>query len=113
MVVREFSPSRLRKARNNRAFTQDDLAHELRKRGLKTNAGQIRRWETGSHMPRASVIPVLADALGVTLDDLYGVAEDEAEGRRVSQLISDIRATPELPLALRLRIEQEILEAAR
>lgn len=77
MVTRTFSGSRLNQLRLKRDFTQEGFAHELRVRGLKSSAKQIRRWESGAHVPRASVIPVLADALGVSMDSLFSADLDE------------------------------------
>lgn len=108
MQVREFSGDRLQQARLRKGLTQTDLAHALRNRGLKTTGGQIWRWESGEHTPRASMIPMLADELGISMDELYGLGDDE-EGRRVTELIRDVRASTEIPLTLRLRVEEEIL----
>lgn len=110
MQVREFSGDRLQQARLRKGWTQTDLAHALRNRGLKTTGGQIWRWESGEHSPRSSVIPVLAEELGVSMDELYGTLDDDDEGRRVNDLLRDIRATREMPAALRLRVEAEILK---
>lgn len=77
MVVRTFSGSRLNQLRLRRGYTQDDFAHALRNSGLRTTAKQIRRWESEAHAPRSSVVPILADALGVSIDELYGEPDDE------------------------------------
>lgn len=106
MTIREFSPDGLKQARLKRGFTQDDLAHELRRRELRTNGTQVGRWETGMNTPRASVIPVLADVLGVTMDELYGTSSDDDEE---AALLRDIR---DLPVDLRRRIERVIARRA-
>lgn len=58
-------------------MTQEDVAHGLRQQGFKATAKSISRWENGDNDPRASVIPVLADVLGTSIDDLYTDDEDE------------------------------------
>lgn len=39
----------------------------------------IRRWERGENAPRSDVVPALADALGVTIDELYASDDDGEE----------------------------------
>lgn len=102
MTKREFSPEGLKEARLRRGFTQDDLAHELRRRDLRTNGTQVGRWESGLNTPRASVIPVLADVLEVSMDELYGSTSDDDEE---AALLREIR---DLPVDLRRRIERVI-----
>lgn len=105
MITQQFNPERLNKLRLRNGYTQEDLAHELRRRGMKTSAKQIRRWEMGAHAPRADVIPLLADALGVPMDELFGDADsDDEEDDAV--LLRDIQ---NLPLDLRRRLEKVIL----
>lgn len=52
-------------------MTQADVAYRLREHGHKANERSIRRWESGEHAPHANVVPDLAAALGITLDELY------------------------------------------
>lgn len=99
MVTRTFSGNRLNQLRLKGGFTQEDFAHELRRRGLKTSAKQIRRWESEAHVPRAAVVPILADALGVSMDALFRAGSDDDEAEAASMA----------PLAA----ENEILEALR
>lgn len=60
-------------------MTQDDVAFRLRERGVSASAQQIRRWERGSHAPRSAVVPALADALGIAMDELYGEDDEEED----------------------------------
>jgi transcriptional regulator with XRE-family HTH domain len=81
--VRRLNPARIYQARLRAKLTQDDLAHRLRDHGVKASARYINRWERGVNTPRADVIPVLADALGVAILDLYTPnANDDEEAAR-------------------------------
>lgn len=96
MQVKTFSPGKLYRLRLARGFSQDDLAYELRKRATAASAKQVSRWERGSHQPRAAVIPVLADALNVQIDELYGNGgeddddEDEARATELRRIRSQL-----------------------
>lgn len=80
MKVREFSPRRLARARSNSGLTQADLAIALRTATrAKTTERNVRRWEAGTNTPHSALIPAIAEALGVTVDDLYGTDEEEAD----------------------------------
>jgi transcriptional regulator with XRE-family HTH domain len=113
MQVKVFSPSKLNRLRLARGFSQDDLAYELRKRATSASAKQVSRWENGSHAPRSSVIPVLADALGVEIDALYGPAagqeqsDDDEEAARDMELR---RIRSELILAGRDDLAADLLK---
>jgi transcriptional regulator with XRE-family HTH domain len=60
---------RICKLRKSRGLTQQQLADEL----FVTNK-VISKWETGLGLPDTALLPALASALGVTVDDL--VADD-------------------------------------
>lgn len=70
-----FAHEKLPKLRGR--LTQTDLANRLRDRGYGTTQTTVSRWESGQE-PRAYMLPVLAEVLGVTVDDLYEPYEDEA-----------------------------------
>lgn len=81
----QLSPTRIHQARLSAGLTQEDLAYRLRNQGIKAAARYINRWERGpgrgGNSPRADVIPVLAEALGVSIESLYenGDGSDEDE----------------------------------
>lgn len=54
----------LRQAAN---ITQGDLG-----KLLGVDRSTVAYWESGGAMPRAELIPALADALGCTIDALFG-----------------------------------------
>lgn len=99
MQVRAFSGSRLEQARLRKGMTQTDLAYAIRaKSNAKTSERNVRRWEAGTtNAPHAVMVSVLAEVLGVPMDELYETErlngsgsdddedeEDEAVLRRVA-----------------------------
>ena len=58
---------RLRGLRCERRMTQSELARET---GVST--ASVGNWESGDNFPNLMVAVTLADALGVTLDELVG-----------------------------------------
>jgi len=91
-----INPKRINQARLAADMSQADVAHRLRIHGHKATERSIRRWETGQHAPHANVVPVLAEALGVTIDALYEQTdssddeEDEAAVlRRIAHQLID------------------------
>ena len=57
----------IRRFRIMRNLTQEQLAN-----AVSISPQAISKWERGESMPDASLLPVLADALDVSLDRLYG-----------------------------------------
>lgn len=90
-------------------MSQADVAYRLRQRGHKATERSIRRWESGQHAPHANVVPALAEALGVTIDDLYATGgnededEDEAALRRLAHMAID-RDQPDIASELLDRV---------
>jgi len=64
----------IRELRQAKGFTQAQLAVRL---GLKSSS-TVTMWETGSRNPPSTVLPNLANALGCTIDELYGRGKDSA-----------------------------------
>ena len=54
------------RARKKAGLTQKDLQDRL---GMKSNA-TVSQWESGKRMPRADILPRIADILGCTVDEL-------------------------------------------
>jgi transcriptional regulator with XRE-family HTH domain len=69
--------------------TQTDLASALRLRGFGTTQTTVSRWESGQ-APRGSVLPALAAELGVTVDELLSVSDDDEEAAAMQPLGGDI-----------------------
>lgn len=104
------NPHRINQARLHAGMTQADVAYRLREQGHKANERSIRRWESGQHAPHANVVPALADALGITIDELYTTdgsddeEEDEAALRRLAHIAID-RDQPDIALVLLDRVK--------
>lgn len=47
-------------------LTQAELAEKL-----KVDQTAVSQWELGESMPRAALLPKIAEALGCTIDDLF------------------------------------------
>ena len=69
--------AQLRKARN---LTQQQLADQLN----VTNRA-ISRWERGEGYPEITLLPKLADSLGVTTDEILGHRTRKQPGMRFAQ----------------------------
>lgn len=67
---RTFNHAELARLREERGLTQTEL-------GLLCGADKtvVSHWEKGHSAPRADTLPLVADALGVVIDDLFAVAE--------------------------------------
>lgn len=52
--------------RNKLGMTQEDLAQKL-----KVERSTIAKWESGAALPRTDKIPILAEALGCEIKDLF------------------------------------------
>ncbi len=63
---------RLRYLRRQKDYTQEQLAAYL---GISSQA--VSRWETGATSPDISLLPMLGECFGVTMDELLGVNEEE------------------------------------
>lgn len=87
MRVTTFSGPQLYAARLKARMTQEDLAFALRQRtSARTGARTIRRWEIGESTPHSALIPAIAAALGVTVDELYDADDDEEADSALLQL---------------------------
>jgi len=64
--VRTFDHSRLAALRAERGLTQSQLGEKC-----GTDKTVVWHWEKGDSAPRADMLPLVADALGVSIDDLF------------------------------------------
>lgn len=62
--------SLIQRLRKERGYTQDALAS-----ALSVHRSTIAKWETGKAMPRAALLPRVAELLGCTVDELLGREE--------------------------------------
>ena len=75
----------LRRLRTERGISQSQLGKQL-----FVNHSTVARWESGSRLPNASMIPRLADALGVDAYTLFNLAARSDENPNVI-LVDDSR----------------------
>lgn len=59
---------RIADLRRERGITQENLAGTI---GVSPQA--ISKWENNATMPDITLLPIIADTLGVTIDELFGI----------------------------------------
>ena len=59
---------RIADLRRERGITQENLAGTI---GISPQA--ISKWENNATMPDIMLLPIIADTLGVTIDELFGI----------------------------------------
>lgn len=64
--------SRVREARQQAGISQDELSIQLQLRGLQVGQMAVSRMETGKRIVPDYELPILADALRVTVEWLLG-----------------------------------------
>ncbi|GIP36918.1 hypothetical protein J31TS4_01980 [Paenibacillus sp. J31TS4] len=61
------------RSRKQKGLTQERLAERL---GVTYQA--VSKWENGQSMPDVTLLPLLADTLGMTMDELFGIRREES-----------------------------------
>lgn len=86
--------------RKEKGMTQLDLAEKM---GVTDKA--VSKWKRDLSFPDVSSLPLLAETLGVTLDELMKVKQKEREGERSNSFakIADI-ALKGVPLAMGIAV---------
>ena len=64
--------SRVREARQRAGISQDELSVQLQLRGLQVGQMAVSRMETGKRIVPDYELPIIADALRVTVEWLLG-----------------------------------------
>lgn len=77
---------RLRTLRRQNDYTQEQLAEYL---GISSQA--VSRWETGATSPDISMLPMLGECFGVTVDELLGVNETEKR-HEINRIVAETSA---------------------
>lgn len=67
--------------RKDMGMTQSALAEQL-----NISNRTVSKWETGEGMPDISLLPALAKALGVSVDELLAGKKAEVKKRRILRL---------------------------
>lgn len=76
---------RIRALRLSRSMTQEQLAREL---GLTAQA--VSKWENNTTMPDIQLLPELSSLLGVTIDGLFSMT-DENRLDRIDRMLDNVR----------------------
>ena len=71
-----------KKIRMNKNFSQETIAERL-----QVTAQTVGNWESGTASPELSQLPVLANVLGVTADELLGCSADQ-EAKEVEEILN-------------------------
>lgn len=56
---------------------QADLTQEQLAKALAIDRSTVAKWESGESMPRAQMLPKLAEILECTIDEIFKVKEQE------------------------------------
>lgn len=56
---------------------QADLTQEQLAKALAIDRSTVAKWESGESMPRAQILPKLAEILECTIDEIFKVKEQE------------------------------------
>lgn len=72
-------------------LTQEQLAERL---GISPQS--VSKWETGVTMPDISLLPVLAEAFGVTIDELFDLSAEQKLRRIESRLATEEELTTDV-----------------
>ena len=67
---------RIADLRRERGITQENLAGTI---GVSPQA--ISKWENNATMPDITLLPIIADTLGVTIDELFGYTINNGKGK--------------------------------
>ena len=75
---------RIKGLRAKTTMTQVELAKKV-----GVNQSAVAQWEIGLTVPRTSILPKLAEALGVSIQELYEEGSDgeEREGKEISDAV--------------------------
>jgi transcriptional regulator with XRE-family HTH domain len=74
-----FSGERLAELRERRGWTQEDVARQCTAAGGSVSRSQVGRWESGENKPGARMLPVLAAAFKVELDEFLASKQPAAK----------------------------------
>lgn len=77
--------SKIKQLRLRRSLTQEQLGKPL---GLSSQA--VSKWESGTTMPDIQLLPELSALLGVTIDELFSIA-DRTRMDRIENMLEDVR----------------------
>ena len=82
---------KIKQLRFQRSLTQDQLAERL---GISAQA--VSKWENAVSMPDISILPTLSEVFGVSIDDLFDLADDQKMRRIENRMQTDDDIAPVL-----------------
>ena len=82
---------KIKQLRFQRSLTQDQLAERL---GISAQA--VSKWENAVSMPDISILPTVSEVFGVSIDDLFDLADDQKMRRIENRMQTDDDIAPEL-----------------
>jgi transcriptional regulator with XRE-family HTH domain len=91
-AMAQLTASRLRQLRETAGLSQRELARQIGE-----DHSNVGFWERTGNLPRSNVLVPLAQALGVSVDELLGVAKPKASGApggRARQLFAAVNKLP-------------------
>ena len=81
----------IRQLRLKAGFTQEQLAEKM---GVGPQA--VSKWENAAAMPDITLLPLLAETFGVTLDDLFGLTAEQRLNRIENRMDIEKELPPEV-----------------
>jgi transcriptional regulator with XRE-family HTH domain len=107
-----FSPHRFSQARLAANMSQGDLAYSIRDlshNNLKPDASSISDYENGRNVPSGDALPIIAEALGKSIEFFYSSGAEEEDDEEAALL-----GTPQdLYNALKAIVERTVREHTR
>lgn len=82
---------KIKQLRYKAALTQEQLAERL-----GVSAQSVSKWETAATMPDISLLPMLAEAFGVSIDELFDLTKEQKLRRIDSRLVMDEELSPDI-----------------
>lgn len=108
-----FSPHRFSQARLAANMSQGDLAYRIRDlshNNLKPDASSISDYENGRNVPSGDALPIIAEALGKSIEFFYTSGADEEDDEEAAALLG----TPQdLYNALKVIVERTVRSELR
>lgn len=79
---------KIRQLRYKAGLTQEQLAEKL---GIGPQS--VSKWENAASMPDISLLPLLAETFGVSIDDLFDLSSEQ----RLNRIENSLDISEELP----------------
>ena len=97
--------NKIKQLRNKSGMTQEQLAAML---GI--SAQSVSKWETGIAMPDITLLPLLAECFGVSIDELFDLTAEQKLRRIASRMDTEAELSAELFVEYREFLEMQLEE---